>query len=64
MFLKIIQQEISKAGKHHELPLPLRNANTNLPNNRNMVEKRLMHLKRWFQRDFESLKTTINSWKK
>ena len=25
----------------------------NLPNNQNMVEKRLMHLKRQFQRDFK-----------
>ena len=44
-FLKIMQKEISKVGKHHQLPLLLRN-NMNLPNNWNMVEKRLMHLKR------------------
>ena len=24
-----------------------------LPNNQNMVEKRLMHLKRWFQKQFK-----------
>ena len=42
-FLKIMQKEISKVGKHHQLPLPLRNKNMSLPNNRNMVEKRLAH---------------------
>ena len=26
-FLKIMQKEISKVGKHHQLPLPLRNNN-------------------------------------
>ena len=44
--LKIKQKEISKVGKHHQLALPLRNINMSLPNNWNMVEKRLMHLKR------------------
>ena len=47
-----MQKEISKVGKHHQLPLLLRN-NMNLPNNWNMVEKRLMHLKRQFQKDFK-----------
>ena len=51
-FLKIMQKEISKVGKHHQLPLLIRN-NMNLPNNWNMVEKRLMHLKRQFQKDFK-----------
>ena len=51
-FLKI-KQQISKVGKHHQLPLPLRNENMNLPNNESMVEKRLMYLKRWFQKDFK-----------
>ena len=51
-FLKI-KQEISKVGKHHQLPLPLRIENMSLPNNQNMVEKRLMHLKRWFQKQFK-----------
>ena len=50
-FLKIMQKEISKVGKHHQLPLPLRNNNMSLPNNQNLVEKRLMHLKKWFEKD-------------
>ena len=52
-FLKIMQKETSKVGKHQQWPLPLRNKNMSLPNNQNMAEKRLMHLKRQFQRDFE-----------
>ena len=52
-FLKIMQKEILKVGKHHQLPLPLRSNNMSLPNNGNMVEKRLMHLKRQFQKDFK-----------
>ena len=50
-FLKIMQKEISKVGKHHQLPLPLRNNNMSLPNNRDLVEKTLMHLKKWFEKD-------------
>ena len=50
-FLKIMQKEMSKIGKHHQLPLSLRNDNMSLPNNQNMIEKRLMHLKKWFQKD-------------
>ena len=38
-FLEIMQKEISKVGKHHQLPLPLRNKKMSLPNNRNMVER-------------------------
>ena len=45
-FLKIMQKEISKVGKHHQLPLPLRNKRMSLPNNWNIAEKRFMYLKR------------------
>ena len=45
-FFKIMQKKKAKVGKHHQLPLPLRNNNMSLPNNQNMVEKRLMHLKK------------------
>ena len=50
-FLKIMQKEISKVGNHHQLPLPLRNDNMSLAKNWSMVEKRLMHLKKRFQKD-------------
>ena len=52
-FLKIMQKEISKVRKHHQLLLPLRNENMSLRNNKNIVIKRLMHLKRPLQRDFD-----------
>ena len=52
-FLKIMQKEISKVGKHHQLPLPLRNKRMSLPNNWNIVEKRFMYLKRRLLKDFK-----------
>ena len=52
-FLKIKQKDISKFGKHHQLPLPLRNNKMGILKNRNLVEKRLMHLKRRFQKDLK-----------
>ena len=45
-FFKIMQKKIAKVGEHHQLSLPLRNNNMSLPNNQNMVEKRLVHLKK------------------
>ena len=47
--LKIMQKEILKIGKHHQLPL--RNKNTSFPNNHNMAGKKLTYLKRQFQKD-------------
>ena len=52
-FLRIMRKEILKVGKHHLLALALRNDNMSLPNNRKMVEKRMIHLKRRFQKDFK-----------
>ena len=63
-FLKIMQKEISKVGTHQQLSLPLRNNNMNLSHNQNMVEMRLMNLKRLFQKGFKFFEDTINSWKK
>ena len=63
-FLKIMQKEISQVGNHQQLPLPLRNNNMSLSHNQNMVEMRLMNLKRLFQKGFKFFEDTINSWKK
>ena len=52
-FLKIMQKEIPKVGKHHQFPLPLRKKNISLSIDQNMVEKKLMHLKRRLQKDFK-----------
>ena len=59
-----MQKEISKVGTHQQLSLPLRNNNMNLSHNQNMVEMRLMNLKRLFQKGFKFFEDTINSWKK
>ena len=50
-FLKIMEDQVVKVGKHHETPLPLRNPEMTLPNNRVMAEKRAHYLKRKFQKD-------------
>ena len=52
-FLKIMQKEIPKVGNHNQFPLPLRKKNMSLSINDNMVEKKLMHLKRQLQKDFK-----------
>ena len=38
-FLKIMEDQVVKVGKHYETPLPLRNPEMMLPNNRVMAEK-------------------------
>ena len=48
-----MQKETLKVGMHHLLPLLLRNDKMSLPNNPNMVEKRLMDPKRRFQKDLK-----------
>ena len=50
-FLKIMEDQVVKVGKHYETPLPLRNPEMTLPNNRVMAEKRAHYLKRKFQKD-------------
>ena len=47
-FLKMINENSRKIAKHYELPLPLRNPATKLPNNRYLPEKRLLSLKKRF----------------
>ncbi len=46
-----MERGAQKEGKHHKLPLPLRNGTTDLPNNRTMAIKRIQPLKRRFQKD-------------
>ena len=47
-FLKMMDKNSRKVGKYYELPSPLRNLATNLPNNRYLAEKRLLSLKKRF----------------
>ena len=49
-FLKM-NENSRKVGKHYELPLPLKNPVTKLPNNRYLAEKRLLILKKRFLKD-------------
>ena len=51
-FIKMMNENSRKVGKHYELPLPLRNpATTKLLNNRYLAEKRLLSLKKRFLKD-------------
>ena len=51
-FLKMMNENFRKVGKHYELPLPLKNpATTILANNRYLAEKRLLSLKKTFLKD-------------
>ena len=53
-FLKIMNKNSRKVGKHYELPLPLKNpATTKLSNNRYLAEKRLLSLKKRFLKDLD-----------
>ncbi|XP_028394395.1 uncharacterized protein LOC114518573 [Dendronephthya gigantea] len=51
-FLEIVKQGIHQLdNNHYELPLPLKDGNINLPNNRDVAVRRMNHLKRKFERD-------------
>ena len=50
-FLKSVEDQVIQVGSHYEIPLPLRNAEMTLPNNRVMAEKQAHYLKRKFQKD-------------
>ena len=47
-FLKLMDSKCSRSGDHYELPLPFRDEDINLPNNRILAEKRLQYLKKKF----------------
>jgi hypothetical protein len=50
-FLEIVSKSIHKAGINYEMPLPFKNRNPVLPNNRSPAMKRLMQLKGRLSRD-------------
>ena len=50
-FLKLMDSKCSRSGDHYELPLPFRDEDINLPNNKMLAEKRLQYLKKKFQKD-------------
>ena len=51
-FLKIVENAIRQDEEgYYEMPLPFKTDSPNLPNNKELAEKRLSHLKRRFLRD-------------
>ena len=50
-FLKILDTETMKAGNHYQTPLPLKNPDVKLPNNRKVAERRLLYLKKRLMKD-------------
>ena len=45
-FLEILDTETVKVGNHYQTPLPLKNPDVKLPNNRKVAERRLLYLKK------------------
>eukprot|EP00794_Sanderia_malayensis_P002302 gene2302-2651_t len=50
-FLKLMNKKVKKIEGHYMLPLPLKNPDAKLPNNRKQAEHRLKRLKKRFQKD-------------
>ena len=50
-FLKILNAQTMKVGNHYQAPLPLKNPDVKLPNNRKVAERRLLHLKKRLMKD-------------
>ena len=49
--LKILHTQTMKVGNHYQRPLPLKNPNVKLPNNRKVAERRLLYLNKWLMKD-------------
>ena len=50
-FLKILDAQTLKVGNHYQIPLPLKNPDVKLPNNRKVAERRLLYLKKRLMKD-------------
>ena len=50
-FLNLMDQKAVKVDGHHDLPLPLKDKDIRLPNNRAAAMKRLEFLRRKFEKD-------------
>ena len=49
--LKILDVQTMKVGNHYQTPLPLKNPDVKLPNNRKVAERRLLYLKKLLMKD-------------
>ena len=61
-FLKILETETKENGNNYEVPLPLKDTDVPLPNNKNQAVKRINQPKRRFQKDskfFEDYKRNM-----
>ena len=61
-FLKILETGAKKNGNHFEVPLPFKDTDVKLPNNRNQAVRGINHLKQRFQSDskfFEDYKKNM-----
>lgn len=52
-FLNIMKEHVRKSDGHYEVPLPFRHDKPVIPNNLHMAEKRLLSIKKRFERDFK-----------
>ena len=50
-FLELMDKEVKFIDGHHELPLPMKNPDAQVPNNRIQAVKRARSLKRKLQKD-------------
>ena len=50
-FLKIVDTQTMKVGNHYQTPLPLKNPDVKLPNNRKVAERRLSYLEKRLMKD-------------
>ena len=50
-FMQIASSSVTLRDGHYYLPLPLRDRDISMPNNYQMAEQRMLHLKRKFQKD-------------
>ena len=55
-FLKISETGTKKNGNHYEVPLPFRDTDAKLPNNRNQAVRRINQHKGRFQKDSKFFK--------
>ena len=56
MFLAIVEKGTKKVDEHYEVPLPYRDRNLQLPNNKEQPIRRMQQLKKRFKKDPEFFK--------
>ena len=62
-FIKMMNEETVKIGRHYQTPLPFRSKEAPFPNNRRLAESRLVDIKRRMLRDKKFAMLCKVSWK-